>query len=127
ENEIHIEVESKAVCDYYLSKKCSYINVGTHGFFTLNDSDILGLNAKLKNISGINLPKIPNFATSSKTIIRIRCQPKSISNADYQFALTLQFGSVEKSPYNIAPIKRGTKSDIDIKQLQSDPILLAFR
>ena len=42
ENELHIDVGSKAVCDYYITKKCSYICVGTHGFFTLNGEDELG-------------------------------------------------------------------------------------
>jgi hypothetical protein len=124
DNEIHIDVGSKAVCDYYLTKKCSYINVGTHGFFTLNGKDTLGLNKKL---SELNLPLIPDFAKSSETIIRMRCHLKSQSKAQYQWSLTLQFGKVKKSPYNIAPIKKGTKSDIDIAALQKDSILLAFK
>lgn len=123
-NEVHIDVGSKAVCDYYISKKCSYINVGTHGFFTLNGKDDLGLNAKLKKLG---LPEIPDFATHSETIIRVRCQLKSSSKADYQFALTLQFSGVKKSPYNIAPIKKGSKSDIDLIALKNDKLLLAFQ
>ena len=122
--EIHIDVGSKAVCDYYITKKCSYINVGTHGFFTLNGQDDLGLNKKLKEQG---LAEIPDFAVNSKTIIRMRCQLKSKSQAQYQFSLTLQFSGVKKSPYNIAPIKTGTKSTIDIAKLKSDPILLAFK
>ena len=122
--EIHIDVGSKAVCDYYITKKCSYINVGTHGFFTLNGQDDLGLNKKLKEQG---LTEIPDFAVNSKTIIRMRCQLKSKSQAQYQFSLTLQFSGVKKSPYNIAPIKAGTKSTIDISKLKSDSILLAFK
>jgi hypothetical protein len=122
--EVHIDVGSKAVCDYYITKKCSYINVGTHGFFTLNGQDDLGLNAKLDSLG---LPLIPDFASNSKTIIRIRCQTKSKSQAQYQFSLTLQFSAVKKSPYNIAPIKTGTKSTIDKNKLKSDSILLAFK
>lgn len=122
--EIHIDVGSKAVCDYYITKKCSYINVGTHGFFTLNGQDDLGLNKKLKEQG---LAEIPDFAVNSKTIIRMRCQLKSKSQAQYQFSLTLQFSGVKKSPYNIAPIKAGTKSTIDTSKLKNDSILLAFK
>lgn len=124
ENEVHIDVGSKAVCDYYITKKCSYINVGTHGFFTLNGKDDLGLNAKLKKLG---LEEIPDFATNSETKIRVRCQLKSSSKSDYQFALTLQFSGVKKSPYNIAPLKKGSKSDIDINELKKSKLLLAFQ
>jgi hypothetical protein len=124
QNELHIDVGSKAVCDYYISKKCSYINVGTHGFFTLNGKDDLGLNKKLKELG---LPLIPDFGKSSDTIIRMRCHLKSKSNAQYQWSLTLQFSNVKKSPYNIAPIKKGTKSTIDVDALKNDPMLLAFK
>lgn len=123
-NELHIDVGSKAVCDYYLTKKCSYINVGTHGFFTLNGNDDLGLNKKLKEMG---LPPIPDFGKSSDTIIRMRCHLKSKSKAQYQWSLTLQFGNVKKSPYNIAPIKKGTKSTIDVDALKKDSILFAFK
>jgi len=124
ENELHIDVGSKAVCDYYLTKKCSYICVGTHGFFTLNGKDVLGLNARLKILG---YPPIPDFAKSSDTKIRMRCHLKSKSKAQYQWSLTLQFSNVQKSPYNISPIKKGSKSDIDVARLKKDPILLAFR
>ena len=124
QNELHIDVGSKAVCDYYITKKCSYINIGTHGLFTLNGNDALGLNKKLKELG---LPPIPDFAKSSDTIIRMRCHLKSKSNAQYQWSLTLQFSNVKKSPYNLAPLKKGTKSDIDVQALKNDSILLAFK
>lgn len=123
ENEVHIDVGAKAVCDYYLKKKCSYINVGTHGFFTLNGTDALGLNPNLKKLKH---PEIPNFATSATCKIRVRVQLKSSSKKDYQFVMTLQFGGVKKSPYNIAPLRAGSKSDIDVAKLAKDPLLLAF-
>lgn len=124
QNELHIDVGSKAVCDYYITKKCSYIDVGTHGFFTLNGRDDLGLNKKLKELG---LPPIPDFGKSSDTIIRMRCHLKSKSKAQYQWSLTLQFSNVRKSPYNIAPIKKGTKSTIDVEALKKDSILFAFK
>jgi len=121
DNEIHIEIPAKVICDYYITKKCSYINVGTHGFFTLNGEDELGLNAKLKKN---NLPEIPDFAENASAKIRVRCQYKG--GGDYQFVMTLQFGAVSKSPYNIAPIQKGSTSVIDKNALKSDSLLLAF-
>lgn len=123
QNEVHIDVGAKAVCDYYLTKKCSYINIGTHGFFTLNGIDKLGLNKKLKSLKH---PEIPNFANNADCKIRVRVQLKSSSKKDYQFVMTLQFSNVRKSPYNIAPLKSGSKSDIDIAKLKVDPLLMAF-
>jgi hypothetical protein len=118
-NEVHIPVTAKAICDYYIAKKCSYINVGTTGFYTLNGVDELGLNAALaKN----KHPAIPNFASATTAKIRIRCQNKG--GGDYQFVMTLQFGSVKKSPYNIAPMQ-GT-GIIDKTKLDKDPIITAF-
>ena len=122
-NEVHIDVGAKAVCDYYIAKKCSYINVGTHGFFTLNNVDSLGLN---KNLAKLNQKSIPNFATSASCKIRVRVQQKSSSKADYQFVMTLQFSNVSKSPYNLAPLLSGSKSEIDKNKLAKDPILSAF-
>lgn len=121
ESEVHIDVGGKAVSDYYNSKKCHYINVGTHGFFLLNGTDPLGLNAKL---SKGGLTKIPDFSSSASCKIRVRCQNKG--GGDYQFVMTLQFYGVKLSPYNIAPLKSGSKSEIDEKKLSEDPILLSF-
>lgn len=121
DNEVHIDVGGKAVSDYYNSKKCHYINVGTHGFFLLNGSDPLGLNKKL---AAVKHPLIPDFSRSANCKIRVRCQYKG--GGDYQFVMTLQFYGVKKSPYNIAPLKGSSKSDIDTTKLSRDPILLAF-
>jgi hypothetical protein len=99
--DIYEIVPNKVIADYYNSKKCHYINIGTHGFFLLNKKDPLGLN---KMLAKAKLPPIPDFAatSSAKTQIRVRCQYKS---PGYQFAFTLQFGNVAKSPYNIAPVQ----------------------
>jgi len=121
QNEVHVPIPAKAICDYYIAKKCSYINVGTHGFFTLAGKDLLGLQPKLK--ANKNSP-IPDFATNASAVIRVRCQYKG--GGDYQFVMTLQFGKVSKSPYNIAPIKKGSGATIDEAALKADPLLLAF-
>ena len=121
QNEVHVPISAKAICDYYIAKKCSYINVGTRGFFTLAGKDLLGLQSKLK----VNKEaSIPDFATNASAVIRVRCQNKG--GGDYQFVMTLQFGKVSKSPYNIAPLKTGSSAAIDEAVLKADPILLAF-
>jgi hypothetical protein len=120
-NEIKIKVNGKVICDYYIIKKCSYLNVGTHGFYTLNNKDDLGLNPKLKKMK---YTPIPNFATTVNLIMRVRAQYKG--GGDYQFVMNLDFTSVKKSEYNIAPIRKGSKSVVDAKELQSNLILKAF-
>lgn len=121
DNEVHIEIPASVICEYYSKKKCSYINIGSHGLFTLNGKDDLGLNKVLKKNG---LPEIPNFAKSADAMIRVRCQAKG--GGTYQFVMTLQFSKVKKSPYNLAPLKSGSSSDIDKKALKQDSILLAF-
>lgn len=120
QNEVHIPIPAKAICDYYIKKKCSYINVGTTGFYTLNGKDELGLNSVLTKNSK---PAIPDFGKSTTAKIRVRCQYKG--GGDYQFVMTLQFGAVQKSPYNIAPMQ-GTAGVIDKAKLAKDPLLTAF-
>lgn len=120
-NEIHLTIPARGVSDYYNSKKTYYLNVGTHGFFLLNSSDPLKLNEGLRRIGK---PAIPDFGSSTKVIIRMRCQYKG--SGSYQFSMTLQFGSVSKSPYNVAPLRPGSASIIDEQRLQADPIVLAF-
>lgn len=119
QSEIHINIPASAICDYYIKKKCSYINVGTHGFYTLNGQDTLGLNASLAKMKK---PAIPNFAVNASAKIRVRCQYKG--GGDYQFVMTLQFGTVTKSQYNLAPLL-GTSS-IDVNKLDKDPLIKAF-
>lgn len=121
DNEVHIDIPAKMICDYYIAKKCSYFNVGSHGFYTLNGKDELGLNATLKKNK---LPEIPDFAQNAKAKIRVRCQYKG--GGDYQFVVTMQFSGVTKSPYNIAPLSKGSKSNIDKAALSKDNLLLAF-
>ena len=122
QNEIKVKIPGKVICDYYIIKKCSYLNVGTHGFYTLNNKDLLGLNTKLKQMK---YDKIPNFADTVGLQVRIRPQYKG--GSDYQFMLNLEFTRVDKSPYNIAPIAKNSKSVVDKEQLRKNPILLAFQ
>ena len=114
QNEVKVIVPASYICDYYISKKCSYLNVGTHGFYTLNKKDDLSLNTFLRAKSK---PLIPNFADSVTAEIRVRCQLKSSSKADYQFVMTLQFKGAKGSPYNLAPLVSKESATISSKKL----------
>lgn len=105
QSEIHIPVRAKAICDYYNSKKCDYINVGTHGFYLLNKRDPLNLNKHL-------VPTIPDFADIAAAKIRVRCQYKG--GGDYQFVMTLEFSKMTKSYYNIAPVMNAGNVSINM-------------
>ena len=119
-NDIRVTVSNKVISDYYNSKNCEYLNVGTKGLFLLNREDPLDLNSKLLKIKQ---PIIPNFSDlrSAKTEIRVRCQYKS--SVGYQFAFTFQFKAMMESPFNIAPLKSGSRSDVDTRRLQTDSII----
>lgn len=118
--DIYETVQNKIISGYYNTKKTYYLNVGTHGLFLFGSSDPLDLNGRLKKAK---LAAVPDFSTprSAETKIRVRCQYKGAGS--YQFSFTLQFGKVMKSPYNIAPIKQGSSSLIDIQRLKKDAIL----
>lgn len=118
-NEVHITIPASAICEYYIKKKCSYMNVGTTGFYTLNNKDTLGLN---KALQSMQKQPIPNFATATTAKIRVRCQYKG--GGDYQFVMTLVFGSVTKSPYNIAPMSGN--GVIDKTKLAKEALIEAF-
>ena len=123
QNEVHISIPASAICDYYITKHCSYINVGTHGFYTLNGEDPLKLKKKITSGSSI-----PDFGQSASARIRVRCQYKG--GGDYQFVMTLEFSKVTKSPYNIAPTPSSSSVSIDMNKLKSSsnvPLLEAFR
>jgi len=110
-NEVHIPVPAKAICDYYNSKKCGYINVGTHGFYLLNKGDPLNLNVKLR-------PTIPDFADIASARIRVRCQNKG--SGDYQFVMTLEFSKMTKSFYNLAPVMAASNVTINQALYQTE-------
>lgn len=118
QNEVKVVVPASFICDYYISKSCSYLNVGTHGFYTLNGNDHLGLN---KYLAKVKKPLIPDFGKSVTAEIRVRCQLKSMSKADYQFVMTLQFKGIKASPYNIAPTMSKDNVGINMRVLTGKP------
>jgi len=120
ENEVHINVPAKAICDYYNKKKTHYLNVGTHGFYLMNKLDPLKLNLKLQK-------KIEDFSNCASARIRVRCQNKG--GGDYQFVMTLEFSNVKKSAYNLCPIAAPNNVSINVsayKQTENQLLLKAF-
>lgn len=120
ENEVHIDVPAKAICDYYNKKKTHYLNVGTHGFYLMNKLDPLKLNAKLQK-------KIEDFSNCASARIRVRCQSKG--GGDYQFVMTLEFSNVKKSTYNLCPISAPNNVTINTaayKEVNNQLLLKAF-
>ena len=95
-NEIHVQVNTNTVIDYYNKKACHYMNVGTHGLYLLGGADPLGLNAALHKAKH---PPIPMF--NFPVHIRCRCQPKG--GGSYNFNMVLTMKSAAKSEYNLLP------------------------
>ena len=126
QNEIKLEVPASYISDYYIAKGCSYLNVGTHGFYTLNNRDDLDLNTQLLKAKKST---IPDFSKSVVAEIRVRCQAKRKSQGEYQFAITLQFKRVKVSPYNLAPTMSKDNVGINKKILDGKdnmPLIKAF-
>ena len=126
QSEVKMVVPATFICNYYIAKGCSYLNVATHGLYTLNNRDDLGLNRQLAKAKKAS---IPDFSRSVVAEIRVRCQLKSMSKADYQFVMTLQFKGVKPSPYNLAPTMSKDNATINAKLLSSEenmPLLEAF-
>lgn len=121
QNEVRIIIPAQYISAYYITKKSSYLNVGTHGFYTLNGKDSLGLQPHLQKNK---MPPIPDFSRSATAMIRVRVQYKG--GGDYQFVAAFAFSITKSSPYNIAPLVRGSKSDVDTRALAANPILMAF-
>ena len=120
QNEVKIPVPAKTMCDYYNLKDTHYLNVASHGFFLMNTKDPLKLN---RNI----VRAIPDFANSARLQIRVRCQYKG--SGDYQFVMTLEFGGVQTSPYNLGPILSKQNVQIDTRKLYDEankPLLEKF-
>ena len=58
-----INVPASKICDYYKAKKCSYMQVASHGFYILNGRDDFGLNKILQNKG---LQRIPTLKIQSR-------------------------------------------------------------
>lgn len=128
--DIKLPLSAKDMSNYYNIKKTHYINVGTHGFYLLGNSDPLGLNTRMKQLGK---PLIPKFEDHARLTARVRCQSKGVSKAEaqeksknmigsqgYQFTFTIDFSLPKgSSPYNIAPINGSTVSILENVALSS--------
>lgn len=121
--DIYISIDASQIANYYITKGDFYMSVGTHGFYILKDT--FGLNSILT-------PKIPKFADSITAKIRIRYQDKTSSEsklkgqANYQFALTMQFSNVTASPYHLFPVMSKENVNINTRKVSKE-LLNAFK
>jgi hypothetical protein len=90
--DIRGEIAATKIEQYYNRKDTYYVNVGTHGFYTMGRRNPLMLEG------------VPMFGTSAKATYRARVQYKGSGN--YQFTFEMQFSipANKKSPFNIAPV-----------------------
>jgi len=95
-------IPASKIEDYYNKKKTYYVNVGTHGFYLLGNNNPL----KLKGV--------PRFGTSAKAGYRARVQAKGGGNYQFTFEMSFSIAAVNKSPMNIAPIKKGSVRILDL-------------
>jgi len=124
--DIKMVLPSNAMSRYYNLKKTYYINVGTHGFYLLGNTDPLGINDRMRKAGK---PLVPKFEDVCKITARVRCQSKGVTKADaqekskgmigaqgYQFTFTIEFALPKNTtPYNIAPISGTSVSILDGK------------
>lgn len=108
----YLPISASSITNYYITKGDRYLNVGTHGFYILEDTLKLNKSSTLKD-------PIPNFGDSVTAKIRVRCQYKS---PGYQFALTMQFNNVSKSPYNLFPIFSKENVKVDDSKISKELI-----
>jgi|2_EtaG_2_1085320.scaffolds.fasta_scaffold61885_1 hypothetical protein len=90
--ELKGKIPSIKIEQYYAKKKTYYVNVGTHGFFLMG------------NTNPFNLGGIPKFSDAITAKYRARVQNKGGGN--YQFTFEMSFSALIRSPYNIAPCSR---------------------
>lgn len=119
--DIYFELPKDSISRYYNIKSTYYINIGTHGFYLLGNSDPAGFNR-------VSSPKVPLWDDNHKVVLRIRMQSKGVTKAQkqeersgwphtggqgYQITMEMQFRSVRSSPYNIGPISSRTSVNVN--------------
>jgi hypothetical protein len=92
--ELNGSIPASHIEEYYNEKDTYYVNVGTHGFYMMGSKNPLGLKG------------VPTFASSANAKWRARVQYKG--NGGYQFTFEMSFKMIRKSPFNIAPISKGS-------------------
>lgn len=98
--EISSELPGSTIADYYKLKETYYVNVGTNGFYTFDNTDPAGINKRcLKK----GIPTLPSFAAAAKLKYRVRVQDKGGGNFQYTFELSFSLSKSNSSKYNIGP------------------------
>lgn len=88
--DIRGEISAEAIEAYYNKKDTFYVNVGTHGFY------------RLGNTNPLSLSSLPAFSEAARAVYRARVQYKG--KYRYQFTFEMNFSIRGKGEYNIAPI-----------------------
>lgn len=92
--ELNGTIKAENIENYYVAKNTYYVNVGTHGFYLMGNKNPLKFDG------------VPRFSSSADAKWRARVQYKGGGN--YQFTFEMSFKMRTKSPYNIAPINKGS-------------------
>lgn len=123
--DLYKEVPSGIISDYYNAKNSFYLNIGNRGFYLLNNKDPLDMNYDLGKQKMILAPDFSQV--SGRTVLRVRCQPKiKRPFMVYQFSFTVEMTALDASPYNLSPIKSGTRSMVDLADMQNNPLIQLF-
>ncbi len=101
-SDIRGEISAEAIEAYYNRKDTFYVNVGTHGFY------------RLGNTNPLDLHSIQAFSEAASAVYRARVQYKG--KYRYQFTFEMNFSIKGKGAYNIAPVS-GKNVDILRDQL----------
>lgn len=112
--DIYFPLPSRTISQYYNLKSTYYLNVATHGFYLLGNTDPAGLSREKFGVESV-----PLWDDCHTAVLRIRIQSKGVTNAaaneqakgfpfaggqGYQITMEIQFKSVKRSIYNIGPI-----------------------
>lgn len=90
--DIRVEIDPKTIEQYYNHKDCTYVNIGTHGFYLLGPSNPL------------KLAEVPRFSDAAKTSARARVQYKGSGKYQFVFEFSFRIPLAKRSPFNIAPV-----------------------
>lgn len=99
---------------YYNRKHTQYINIGTHGFYLLGNSN------------PFHLEKVPRFGSAAEAHYRARVQDKGSGNYQFIFEMNFHIPSNNKSPWNIAPVS-GSSVEIIKNKIELGPLLLGVK
>lgn len=94
-----LKIDPRVLEKYYLEKQAQYINIGTHGLYTLGTSDPLAMN---KSLVARRMRKVPRFADVAVMTMQVVVKNKGAGKW-HQFMIEGRFNIplAKKSPYNL--------------------------